>query len=139
MPELVNAWSAQLESEKGFKLSLIAHDVLSEFGGLHIKSEGAGIDCARSDLNLDPSFVLGEEDRFLSFNCFRGKQVFPLGEAVGGYLFAAIDDHGVVYLVMEDVYYLADSFEAALEHLLLGLGSPLIESAAEQALGADSP
>ena len=130
VPDLVASWSVELESEGGFQSSPVARDILTEFGGLHIKSEGPGEACARSDLNIDPSLVAGEEDRFRSFDCFNGKRVFPIGEAIVGHVFAAIDESGTVYLVIEEVRHVADSFEAALEHLLRGLGSRLIESAA---------
>src|SRR5580765_5604611 len=97
VPALVGSWSVELESDDGFQLSPVARNVLTEFGGLHIKSEGPGEACARSDLNIDPLLVAGEEDRFLSFDCFRGKRMFPLGEAVVGHMFAAIDESGAVY------------------------------------------
>lgn len=129
VPALVASWSVELESDGGFQLSRVARDVLTEFGGLHIKSEGPGEACARSDLNLDPLLALCEEDRFLSFGCFKGKRLFPLGEAFVGHVFAAIDESGAVYLVMEEVHSIGDSFDAALENLLLGLGFQLVESA----------
>ena len=78
-------------------MSSVARSVLKEFGGLHIKSEGPGVACARSDLEINPLLARGEEDRFFSFNCFRGKQLFPLGEAVVGHVFAAIDEDSTVY------------------------------------------
>ncbi|MGH9883125.1 MAG: SUKH-3 domain-containing protein, partial [Pyrinomonadaceae bacterium] len=95
-----------------------ARQVLGEFGGLHILSEGAGVACARSDLNINPSLAKFEEDRFFSFYCLKGKAVFPLGEAIVGHFFAAIDEGCNVYLVMQEVRHVASSFEAALENLL---------------------
>ncbi|MGH9928376.1 MAG: SUKH-3 domain-containing protein [Pyrinomonadaceae bacterium] len=130
VPALVESWQKELERGDGFKLSQVARQVLDEFGGLHIMSEGAGVACARSDLDLNPSLAKFEEDRFFSFDCLKGKGVFPLGEAILGHVFAAIDDAGNVYLVMQEVHHVASSFEAALENLLLGLGTKFLEKAA---------
>jgi hypothetical protein len=127
VPALVEAWRAELETPGGFALSPAARQVLSEFGGLHIQAKGAGIACARSDIDLNPLLAKCEEDRFSSFNCLQGKQLFPLGEADLGHLFVAIDGGGNVYLVMQFVVYVADSFDAALEVLLLGKKTKLLE------------
>ena len=118
---LVETWRIELERPDGFRLSQVARQTLDEFGGLHILSEGTGVACARSDLHLNPLLAQFEEDRFFSFECFKGKEVFPLGEAILGHVFAAIDEESNVYLVMEEVQHVASSFERALENLLLGL------------------
>lgn len=129
-PAQVEAWQKELERDDGFKLSQVARQVLDEFGGLHIVAEGAGAACARGDIDLNPSLAKFEEDRFLSFDCLKGKAVFPLGEAILGHVFAAIDDTGNVYLVMQEVHHVASSFDAALENILLGLGTKFLEKAA---------
>ena len=126
----VEAWAQEMASLDGFKMTPIARSVLKEFGGLHIKSHGPGLECARSDIEINPLLAKCEEDRFFAFSCFKGKQVFPLGEAVVGHMFAAIDEDGKVYLVMQEVQWVANSFDAALETLLLGMGSHVIETAA---------
>src|SRR5688500_4587243 len=102
VPALVESWQRELERADGFKLSQAALQVLEEFGGLHILSEGAGVACARADLDLNPSLAIFEEDRFFSFECLKGKEVFPLGEAIVGHAFAAIDQDCNVYLVMQE-------------------------------------
>ena len=130
VPALVESWRMELERADGFRLSRAARQVLSEFGGLHILSEGAGVACARSDLDINPPLAKFEEDRFFSFDCLKGKEVFPLGEAIVGHVFAAIDQGCNVYLVMQQVHYVARGFEAALENLLLGHGTKFLEEAA---------
>jgi len=130
VPGLVESWQKELERRGGFRLSQAARSALNEFGGLHILSKGTGVACARSDLHINPLLVSGEEDRFFSFECFQRKAVFPLGEAILGHVFAAIDEDTNVYLVMQEVHYVANSFEAALENLLLGLGTKLLEEKA---------
>jgi hypothetical protein len=126
----VEAWAHEMESPDGFKMSSVARSVLKEFGGLHIKPDGPGLECARSDIEINPLLAKCEEDRFFSFSCFQSKQVFPLGEAVVGHTFAAIDEEGKVHLVMQEVQLVANSFDAALESLLLGMRSHVIETAA---------
>lgn len=127
VPTLVEAWRAEMETPGGFVLSSAASQVLSEFGGLHIQAQGAGIACARSDINLNPPLAKFEEDRFFSFQCLQNKQLFPLGEAHLGHLFVAIDEGGSVYLIMQLVLYVADTFDAALEVLLRGKEAKLLE------------
>ena len=130
VPHLVEAWRAELETPGGFTLSDVARRILNEFGGLHVLSEGAGFECARSDVDINPLLARSEEDRFFSFDCLKTRRIFPLGEAVSGHLFAAVDDSGHVYLVMDVVLHVADSFDAALENLLLGKGTRLLEETA---------
>ncbi|SRR6266404_1525009 len=130
VPHLVDYWQAKLESNDGFTLSPVARQVLSEFGGLHIMSKGAGLESARSDINLNPLLAEAEEDRFFTyFSTLKGKQLFPLGEADRGHTFAAIDSSGVVFLIMDQAYYVAESFDTALESLLLGGRTVFLEEA----------
>jgi hypothetical protein len=130
VPDLVESWRIELERGDGFRLSQAARLVLGEFGGLHVLSDGTGVACARSDLHINPLLAKFEEDRFFSFECFKGKEVFPLGEAILGHVFAAIDEECKVYLVMQEVHHVASSFDGALENLLLGLGTRFLEEAA---------
>jgi hypothetical protein len=127
MPTLVERWQTELERPNGFSMSRVARQVLNEFGGLHIWSQGTGSDCARSDIDINPLLGQYEESRFFSFTCLQGKQLFPLGEAVLGHLFVTIDQDGNVYLIMEFVIHLAKTFDAALENLLLGKQGMLLE------------
>jgi hypothetical protein len=127
VPDLVESWRTEVESRGAFALTPAAHRALNEFGGLHIKSEGAGIAWARTDIDINPTFAMFEDDRIFSFHCLQGKQLFPLGEASWGQYFAVIDECGKVYLVMEDVHYVADTFEAALETILLGKETRVLE------------
>ena len=127
VPDLVESWRAELETDDGFVLSPAARQVLNEFGGLHIQSRGAGIDCAKSDVNINPLLAIDEEDHFFSFTCLRGKQLFPLGEAELIHLFLAIDESRNIYLIMEFVLYVANTIEEALETMLLGKETRLLE------------
>jgi hypothetical protein len=130
VPNLVESWRVELETPGGFMMSSAASQALREFGGLHIQATGAGINCARSDIDLNPALAKFEEDRFFSFHCLQGRQLFPLGEAIVGHVFTAIDEKGQVFLIMQDVHFVASSFEAALENLLLGKRTILLEEAA---------
>jgi hypothetical protein len=77
-----------------FSLFPCAQDVLAEFGGLHIGECGAGVDCATSDVNLDPHLathlttelkefesslntredVKGVRNRYVAFSAGRGPE-----------------------------------------------------------------
>ena len=119
--DLVRQWRAALESDGGFQLHSAAESVLLEYGGLVIDSHGPGRDLARSPLHLDPTLVLGEEDRLREyFPELVGRDFCPLGETDHGHAFLAIDRRGAVVQVMDEVYGRWSSFEGALESLLLG-------------------
>jgi hypothetical protein len=101
-----------------------AESVLVEFGDLHIGTVGTGIDLATSDILVNPTVALGEDDRFYDyFPPLKGKALFPLGEVHRGHAFLAIDANGEVFELMDEVYCYWRSFGSALEALLLGLRS----------------
>ena len=117
----VKAWQEVLASPSGFAMTSAASDVLREFGGLHVKSSGAGAGFASADINFDPALAQGEEDRFSWFIPFRERKVFPLGEVSGGHLFLGIDQEGLCYVLMDDLYWERVPFLQAIEALLLGI------------------
>jgi hypothetical protein len=115
--EQLQDWSAQLE---GFVMSEAAAQALREFGGLSVDQRGPGLECARAAFEIDPVLALYENDRFDLYRDEYGVELFPLGEAAGSHYFLAIDPAGRTYLVMDDILVLAESFDAALEALVLG-------------------
>jgi hypothetical protein len=117
----VDAWCRMLGD--GFTLSDAARAALAEFGGLEVAQSGPGVERAREPFELDPILAVGEEDRFQLYTEAYGLDLFPLGEAAGSHYFLAIDPTGRTYLVMDDIQLLAESFDEALESLVLGKGS----------------
>lgn len=112
--------SAALKLPKDFVIFPTVQRILAEFGNLKCGKRGPGIECARSTLNLDPSLAEGESDRFKPYSQLIGSKLYPLGEGDDGHYFVAVDERGRVFLVMDFLMFVADSFEVALENLLLG-------------------
>ncbi|MBL8203785.1 MAG: SUKH-3 domain-containing protein [Blastocatellia bacterium] len=113
----------QVRLLEGFTPFAAAQQVLREFGNLHIGSSGAGIDCARSDVEIDPSLIAGGEELIAEFENKLGIKLTPLGEAHNGHLIFLMDEQGRVFAswLFHDVFPYAKSFDRALETFLLGL------------------
>ncbi len=109
-----------IELSSRFPLLEPAIKVLEEFGHLKIGDWGPGIDTARMGVHIEPMLAAGEDDRFLDYARQIGSQLYTLGEAGGGHFFLAIDERGRVFLLMDDLFFVDDSFDSALDHLLIG-------------------
>jgi hypothetical protein len=75
---------------------------------------------ARESFDLNPLFAIGAEERFSEHALRLGKALYPLGEAGNGHVFLAIAADGCVFALMDDLWLLGESMEAAMETLILG-------------------
>lgn len=116
--------SRDLKLPRGFKPFPAALKVLAEFGNLRIGRDGPGIEFRRKPVILDPMLVAGEDDRYAEFSRLLGVGLYPLGETADGHAFLAIDELGRVFFIFGDMFFVGDSFESALENLLLGKKMP---------------
>ncbi len=109
---------SQLTFPPDFERLSAADNVLREFGGLKVGQCGRGIDCARSDFEIDPLLGshLGVELAAVSKKI--GLRLYPLGGCGHAELF--MDERGGVYMWFGEFKKLADSFDDAVERLLLG-------------------
>jgi hypothetical protein len=112
------SWSSQLSP--GFRLFPAAEMALTRYGGIHVKQSGPGAEAARESFELNPLLAIGEEDRFAEHALRIGEPLYPLGEAGNGHVFLAIAADGRVFALMEDLWFLGESMEAAIETLVLG-------------------
>lgn len=125
--EQVREWNRELLSD-GFEIFPEADRVLSEFGGLDVRQDAPGVDCAREPFRVVPTLAAGEADRFGEFAERLKTKLYPLGEASGGSYFLAIGENGQVFLLMEDIRLLGQNIEEALENLILGVQSEELPS-----------
>ncbi len=93
---------------------------LKHYGGIHVKQSGPGEEAARESFELNPLLAIGEEDRFAEHALRIGEPLYPLGEAGNGHVFLAIAADGRVFALMEDLWFLGENMEAAIERLILG-------------------
>jgi hypothetical protein len=98
-----------------------ARRVLIEFGGLHIGYCGAGVDCATSDVEIDPTLAMHVLPELRAYERSINRRLFPLGEVHLGHGFLIIDELGRTYLLSDELSPLAPMFAECLELLLLGL------------------
>jgi hypothetical protein len=98
-----------------------AEAVLREFGGLHLGECGAGVDFARSDVEINPRLADHLQAELVEHEQSLGARLFPLGEVCRGHGYLVIDELGRTYLLNDELSPLAPSFPQALESLLLGV------------------
>jgi hypothetical protein len=97
-----------------------AEAVMREFGGLHLGECGAGVDFARSDVEVDPRLAAHLKAELVEHEQTLGARLFPLGEVCRGHGYLVIDELGRTYLLNDELSPLAPSFIQALASLLLG-------------------
>ena len=111
---------SQLTLPLGFEHFKAADTILAEFGGLKIGECGRGIERATSDLEIDPSLCDGLEGQLAEASDRRKVKLYPLGEVHHGHGCVIVDEIGIIYLLSDVLEKWADSFDEALEILLLG-------------------
>lgn len=112
------AWSSELSP--GFRLFPAAEMALKQYGGIHVKQSGPGRKTARQSFELNPLLAIGEQDRFAEHALRIGEPLYPLGEAGDGHVFLAIAADGRVFALMEDLWFIGESMDVAIERLILG-------------------
>ncbi len=111
---------SQLIFPPDFERLSAADNVLREFGGLKVGRRGRGIDCGRCEFEIDP-LLAGH----LSADCAAisekiGLKLYPLGECDHGHAFLFIDERCGIYSWFGEFLKLADSFDDAVDRMLLG-------------------
>ena len=91
-------WRAGIQ---GIDMHPAAETFLAEFGGLVVDVHGVGRTSAKEPFELDPGLCQGEEGRFLGWSEFLGRSLYPLGELDRGRFFLGIDEHAMIYLVID--------------------------------------
>ena len=110
-----------------FSLIPTAEAVLKEFGNLSIGEWGAGIEMARSTIDMEPRSAVCESDRFGEYSELIQSYLYPLGEVDNGHAFLAIDALGRVFILMNFLIFVADDFDQALEKLLTGIRGTYVD------------
>ena len=98
----------------------MAQRILTEFGGLHIGQCGAGIDCATSDIEINPNLAIHTLQELSTIGRSIDNRLFPLGEVHRGHGFLVVDERGRIYLLSDELSRFAPTFARSLELLLLG-------------------
>jgi NAD(P)-dependent dehydrogenase (short-subunit alcohol dehydrogenase family) len=119
----VDQWRPGSSSE--ISMHPAAEQFLSEFGGLSVDVNGAGVDVGREPFVFDPTDELGDEGRYAEWGADIGRSLFPVGFFRREVFHLAIDEESVIYLVTS---WLATygPVPRALERLVLGYKPQLI-------------
>jgi hypothetical protein len=113
--------SAELISPRELGLFPAAERVVREFGCLQFGECGPGMDCATSDVLIDPRLAVHLLPELKKWERAQGVRLFPLGEMHRSHGYLVIDEHGRTYMVVEnDLVPLAPSYDEGIERLLLG-------------------
>jgi hypothetical protein len=115
----VNRWEEQLATS-GFAMFPAARRALLEFGGLRVAQDAPGVECARSDFQVDPTDGIGEAEYFRELEAGAGTRLFPIGEAFAGASLLAIGEDGRVFSIMGNVELVGGTIYKALEALICG-------------------
>lgn len=98
-----------------------ARKVLSEFGGLHIGQCGPGVECATSDVHIEPSVNADFEHELRNYENTLHTKLFALGGVHRDHGYLIIAENGKTYLLSDSLDEFERSFDEALERLILGL------------------
>lgn len=99
--------------------------ILIEFGGLLIPASGAGVDFARSDVDLRPLWTDMTFKGYPKFEQRIDSKLYPFGSARWGHEDLLVDEQSRIYGVFEELRFVAPTFDEALDYLLLGKRGPL--------------
>src|ERR1700733_5253969 len=103
----VNGWEDELTAKGGFLMHDAARAFLREFGGLALRKKPLRPGYKALVFNIDPTVAIGENDRFDAASIEAGDTLYPVGEAVNGHEFSAVEAKGDIYLVMDMVHHIA--------------------------------
>lgn len=98
--------------------------LLQEFGGLLIKSTGAGLTLGRNSILFDPSYAEREssEQGILTYYAgFLQHPLYPLGHIPQESLLLCIDWTGTMYMAGDYLYRVGSSFAEGVSNILLGV------------------
>lgn len=98
--------------------------ILNEFGGLHLRSKGPGINLARLSIYFDPidgDFESDEDGKIYYYASLIAKKLYPLGSIPTEALMLCIDEDFHLYMLGDNLHRVGDSFAAGVSNILLGI------------------
>ncbi len=95
--------------------------MLDEFGGLGLKADREGGDYLPRPFAIDPTMASGSAETLADFGRLLGLPLFPVGTEGRYESIIAMDERGRLFaLDHTGEYFLGDSFEEAMETLVMG-------------------
>ena len=122
-----------VELPKEYEIFPAAIEALMEFGHLQVGQDAPGIECARSIIVFEPTLSSGAWDWCLIYSKLLGTDLYLLGEVDNQNIHLAIDPQGRVFLVSQDLMFVDDNFDTALEKIVAGIRVRLIDDDGELA------
>lgn len=105
-------------------------NLLTEFGGLYIKSSGTGITISRLSIKFEPVWADKESSEngiLLDYSNRIGKPLYPLGYIPDESLILCMDSEGKVYMAGDYLYLVGNSFAEGVSNILLGIEGKLLD------------
>lgn len=107
----------------GYAIFPAAEAILEEFEGLKLGTTGPGVDCARSDIEMDPFYGDGMAEVIHENNNQLGRRMryYPLAGVHKGHMVMFVDDDGAIYLYFDSLEFYASNFKEAIINLMRGV------------------
>ncbi len=112
----------QIEVDPRVMVNPLAASLLAEFGGLHVGQTGAGVECARSDIEFGFQ-DLGWFDAFGAWRNLISRSLTPVADLhhQHGYLLVDTEFYYAINIIDFELVFHGASFGEAVKQLLLGL------------------
>jgi SUKH-3 immunity protein len=114
-------WKTQIKKSDDKDMFSHAEKILYEFGCLKIEQGEFGVNYPRTTFEINPSLAIYESDRFAEYEELLKMNLYPLGEAVGGYYFIAVGENGQVFWLMDNIVLIGENFDEAISNMILGI------------------
>jgi hypothetical protein len=104
--------------------------LLSEYGRLKVRSEGAGINTAKNSIDFDPTWAeqeSSEDGRLYYYSNLINNTLYPLGYLPQEALFLCIDRDSKVYMAGDNLHWIGDSFVQGVSNILLGISGKILD------------
>jgi hypothetical protein len=125
---LVSDWKSQIKATDNFEMFSMAEEILNEFGGIKVEQKGLGKGYPRTPFEINPALAIGEADRLLQQSQVIKQKLYPLGEVFGGYYFLTVGEDGRVFGISDHTLLIGNSFDEALNNLIIGIKPQLISN-----------
>lgn len=103
--------------------------LLQEYGGLKVRSVGAGIDVGRNSIDFDPTWAdqeSSEDGKLYYYSNLIGNTLYPIGHLPQEALLLCLDKDSKVYAAGDNLYWTGNSFIEGVSNILIGVNGKIL-------------
>ncbi|GAB3635492.1 hypothetical protein GCM10027422_10820 [Hymenobacter arcticus] len=104
--------------------------LLQEYGGLKVRSTGAGITVGRNSIDFDPTWAdqeSSEDGKLYYYSGLIGTTLYPIGHVPLEALLLCLDKDNRVYMAGDNLYWVGNSFTEGVSNILLGISGKVLD------------